>query len=304
MTLNDLRYIVAVDTFGSFKQAADTCFVTQPTLSGQVKKLERELGVSLFERTTRSVMTTDIGKQIVAQAKRVLAQSEAITDLVSHHHDPFSGSIKLGAFPTLGPYLYPQIIPSITQTMPKLQLELVEEKTAVLEAMLINGELDAAFLATDVTQSSLAVSVLFDDIFKVALSERHPLAEKSLLSLQDVSAYSVLLLDDGHCLRDQAMSLCAIQQIPVDHNYRASSLETIREMVRANSGITLMPDIATRSDDPGIVYRSLEPPCAKSSHSTRMAKNQCETTRHRCDFIDRNEHKSRSSRHWIKTPIN
>lgn len=254
MNLREIEYIVAVADLRNFSQAAQQCAVSQPTLSAQIKKLEEHLGVVLFERTNRRVMPTDIGEEIIGSARRILIEAEAIRETAKTAHDPFSGKFRLGAFPTLASYIFPDLVPAITEAMPRLRLILMEEKTDRLVDKLRQGALDAALLALPVQDDYLRAQKLFDDPFYLAVSAGHPLARTGSVSTDALHRYRPLLLEDGHCLRDQALDVCRSVGAAEDPDFRATSLETLRQMVKADTGVTLMPEIAVKRDESDIVY--------------------------------------------------
>lgn len=254
MNLRDLQYLITVADLRSFNQAADKCHVSQPALSNQIRKLEETLGVTLFERNNKRVMVTEQGEAIVAIARRILSDVEGMHEVAQNAQDPLSGKFRLGAFPTLSAYLFPGLVPKIVQHMPKLKLVLVEEKTHILIAQLKRGELDAAFLALPVTDDQLEVTPLFDDEFLLAVQPRHPLAKRKSVTQDDLRNNKLLLLDEGHCLRDQALSVCQLAGLEEEQDFRATSLETLRQMVKAGTGITLMPKIAIQPDEKDICY--------------------------------------------------
>jgi LysR family transcriptional regulator, hydrogen peroxide-inducible genes activator len=250
MNLRDLRYLVALADHKHFGRAATASFVSQPTLSTQIKKLEEELGVSLVERTPRKVLLTAIGRLVAERARVVLTEVDQIRDVARHARDPESGTVRVGLFPTLGPYLLPHIVPSIRARFPRLELLLVEEKTPVLLRMLSEGKLDAAALALPLHDDQLHSEFLFEEAFLLAVPEHHRLTRKSGLTLDDLSHESLLLLEDGHCLRDQALDLCHLAGANEKDGFRATSLETLRQMVAANVGITLLPALAVQPPVP------------------------------------------------------
>ncbi|GAB2534436.1 LysR substrate-binding domain-containing protein [Rhodanobacter koreensis] len=247
MNLRDLQYLVALAEHRHFGRAADACFVSQPTLSTQIKKLEDELGVPLVERTPRKVLLTDVGRDIAIRARDVLNEIEQIRGVARRTLDPESGTVRLGIFPTLGPYLLPHVLPLVRATFPRLELLLVEEKTEVVLRMLREGKLDAGILALPLHEDSLHTEFLFEEPFLLAVSGEHPLAHKQgLLKLADLSNQNLLLLEDGHCLRDQALEVCHMVGAGEHSGFRATSLETLRQMVAANVGITLLPVTAVK----------------------------------------------------------
>jgi len=251
MNLRDMSYLLAVAESLNFKRAADACHVSQPTLSMQIKKLEDELGVRLFERTNKSVMITDAGRRIVEIARRMTHDEQHIRDIARTVRDPSAGEFKLGAIPTLASYIFPHYVPAIAKAFPKLQLLLVEEKTETLLDQLKMGKVDAALLALPIDENSLDSKHLFDDPFLLAVGPDHVLAKKKSVQLSDLSEKILLLLDDGHCLRDQALAVCQAHGAKEEKSFRATSLETLRLMVQSpHSGLmTLMPSIATSARD-------------------------------------------------------
>ncbi|MET0332354.1 MAG: LysR substrate-binding domain-containing protein [Dyella sp.] len=247
MNLRDLHYLVALAEHRHFGRAAEASFVSQPTLSTQIKKLEDELGVALVERTPRKVLLTETGREIARRARGVLAEVDEIRAIAQRTRDPESGSIRLGIFPTLGPYLLPHIVPLMRQRFPRLELLLVEEKTEVIVRMLREGSLDVGVLALPLHEDSLHSEFLFEEPFVLAVPDAHPLARhKGPLKLSDLQDQSLLLLDDGHCLRDQALEVCQLAGAGEKAGFRATSLETLRQMVAANVGITLLPTLAIK----------------------------------------------------------
>ncbi len=260
MNIRDLKYITAVGRFKSFRKAAEACFVSQPTLSMQIKKLEATLGIKIFERNNKQVLVTELGRQIISSAQLVLKEVDHIEIIARNAQNPLAGNFRLGAFPTLAPYILPKIVPIIKKQLPDIRLILIEEKTATLIKQLKEGYLDAALIAWPVNEPQLVSEVLFDDEFKLATSVNHPLANLSQVSYKDLVGQPLLLLDEGHCLRDQALQLCQLEGLNEMHDVRASSLETLRQMVRADTGITLMPAIAIQGDTADIRYLPFSPP--------------------------------------------
>jgi LysR family hydrogen peroxide-inducible transcriptional activator len=246
MNLRDLRYLVALADALHFGKAADACHVSQPTLSTQVKKLEEELGVVLVERAPRHVMLTPAGRDIAARARRVLAEVEQMRETARRTSDPEAGTIRLGLFPTLGPYLLPHVVPRIRTRFPRLELLLVEEKTEVVLNMLRDGKLDAAVLALPLHEDWLETELLFEEPFLLAVPDGHALAGHADLRLSDLGEQHLLLLEEGHCLRDQALEVCHLAGAGEKEGFRATSLETLRQMVAAGVGVTLLPMLAVK----------------------------------------------------------
>mgnify|MGYP002622438759 CR=1 FL=1 len=250
MNLRDLRYLVALADHKHFGRAAAACFVSQPTLSTQVKKLEDELGVALVERAPRRVMLTPTGHDIAERARRILAEVEQLRETAARTRDPEAGSVRLGLFPTLGPYLLPHVIPRVRTRFPRLELLLVEEKTESILRQLREGRLDAAILALPLHDDQLHIEPLFEEPFVLAVPDGHPLGSRDSLRLGDLSMESLLLLEDGHCLRDQALDVCHLAGAGEKTGFRATSLETLRQMVAANVGMTLLPVLAVKPPVP------------------------------------------------------
>ena len=246
MNLRDLKYLVALADHKHFGRAAAACFVSQPTLSTQIKKLEDELGVPLVERAPRKVMLTPAGREAAARARNIVAEVEQMKEAARRSQDPEAGTVRLGIFPTLGPYLLPHVVPKIRQRFPHLELLLVEEKSDQLLRLLREGKLDAAVLALPVHDDQLHAEFLFEEPFVLAVPDGHPLAHRQSLSLDELSDQRLLLLEDGHCLRDQALDVCHLAGALEKSEFQATSLETLRQMVAANVGVTLLPLLAVK----------------------------------------------------------
>ncbi len=254
MNIRDLEYIIAVAELRNFSKAADYCHISQPTLSNQIKKLEEQLGVSLFERSNKKVIPTPAGIEIVAIARDIICKIEDIRELAEAAQKPLSGKFRLGAFPTLAPYIFPKIVQPIIKKMPELQLILIEEKTAYLIDSLKSGKLDAALLALPINDEQLLAKKLFADEFLIATPPNHPLISQREITQSTLTQYRLLLLNEGHCLRDQALEICQMIGSHEDQDFRATSLETLRQMVKSGVGITLMPQIAISAAESGITY--------------------------------------------------
>lgn len=244
MNLRDLKYLVAVAEHRHFGRAADACFVSQPTLSTQVKKLEETLGVVLFERGRRQVMPTQAGKAIVAQAGAVLRNVDELMRVAGSHRDPLGGDFRLGIIPTVAPYLLPLVLAPVRQALPKLRVQLIEGQTANIMAQLQAGKLDAVILALPAPEDDLVQAPLFKEPFYFAVPAGHPKARRKAVREADLDGEQVLLLEDGHCLRDQALEICKSRNAVENANFRATSIETLRQMVAAGVGVTLMPELA------------------------------------------------------------
>jgi len=265
MNIRDLRYLVAVADLQHFGNAAAMCHVSQPTLSGQIKKLEDSLGVNLFERTHRSVVPTDVCLDILASARRILQEVDYINHVSESAHDPMVGKFRLGAFPTIAPYVFPGLVSQVKAEMPDLRLILIEEKTEQLLDKLRNAEIDAALLALPIDDDLFHCIKLFEDEFYLAVPSEHALATCKTVTQDCLEQYSLLLLEEGHCLRDQALDVCQKHGIDEETDFRATSLETLRQMVKGGTGITFMPKAAIQADEEGIQYIPFEKPAPSRS---------------------------------------
>ncbi len=248
MNLRDLRYVISVAELGHFGRAAMACNVSQPTLSGQILKLEEELGVTIFERVGKQVRLTPVGEQILANARRSVAAAEDIVTAARASRDPLAGPIRLGVIPTLAPYLMPYVLPRAASDLSKAPLMLMEDLTGHLLPPLADGRIDAAIIATDPGTDRLAEIDLFEESFWLAMPADDPLAGESEIDLGAVDPRQLLLLTDGHCLRDQALELCGRQgaesSLAGSADVRAVSLETLVHLTAAKYGLTLAPRLA------------------------------------------------------------
>ena len=256
MTLQELKYLVALADLGHFGRAAAACFITPSTLSTQIKKLEDFLGVILFDRSLKHVALTPIGREILPIARHVVAQAEDIRKRCKQAHGPVIQTLRLGAIPTLAPYYLPHALNLVHGQCPNLRLLLREELTSQILENLSTGKLDAGLLATPVTDEQLQVVSLFQESFYVALPAGHRLGARNTLTVLDILNENLLLLDEGHCLRDQLLEICGQHSIEREE-VRATSLETLRQMVCMGIGITLLPALAV-PDQSGARYNSLE----------------------------------------------
>jgi LysR family transcriptional regulator, hydrogen peroxide-inducible genes activator len=243
LTLRQLQYVVAVADALGFHKAAARCHVSQPALSGQVQQLEAALGVRLFERDRRRVLVTSAGAEIIARARRVLVEVDDLVASASLLREPFAGTLRVGVLPTIAPYLLPEVMPRVAAKYPKLALVLREEKTADIARELGEGTLDAGLLALEAEVGNFEHAEIGKDEFLAALPKAHPLARKKRLSLSDLQEQDVLLLDEGHCFRDQALAICSKAHAK-ETTFRATSLATLAQMVSSGAGITLLPAIA------------------------------------------------------------
>ncbi|MGI6246077.1 MAG: LysR substrate-binding domain-containing protein [Pseudochelatococcus sp.] len=250
MNVRELQYLVALADHRNFGRAAEVCLVSQPTLSTQIRKLEEELGVALVERAPRNVMLTPAGVDIVERARRALHEIEQIREVARRRSGSGAAAVRLGVFPTLGPYLLPHAVPRIAARFPRVELLLVEEKSDLLLAQLDEGKLDAAVLAFPVQNAQLDCDILFDEPFLLAVPGDHPLARRGALKTSELSQHNLMLLEDGHCLREHALEVCRLSGGGEQASFRATSLETLRQMVMAGSGLTLLPQLAAQSPYP------------------------------------------------------
>lgn len=276
MNLRDLRYVVAVAEHGHFGRAAQACAVSQPTLSGQILKLERELGVDLFERIGKTVGLTAAGTHVLAHARRAVTAADDVVAAAAAHRDPDTAPLRLGIIPTLAPYLMPLLLPRLVEAMPRLQLTLIEDLTERLVEHLTHNQLDAVLIASEPGEKLLHVAALFDEPFWLVVRSDHALAAARSVAAEEIPPGSMLLLQDGHCLRDQALDLC---QRPIGHDagvmadMRASNLDTILQMADAGFGLTLLPHLAVVRDVPlprNLVARRLVGP-----HASRRIRIVC-----------------------------
>ena len=261
--LKDLRYLVAVADTRHFGKAAERCFVSQPTLSAQLRKLEEYLGVVLVERQPRQALLTPAGAEIVARARRIVEASDEVVEIARTHRDPLAGRLRIAFLPTIGPYLLPGIAPRLHKALPRLELMFYEYQTAPMLERLHAGDIDMGVLALPVGLDGLVAQPLYDEPFVVAAPARHPLAARKEVRIEDLRGVTLLLLEEGHCLRDQALDVCNRVAVQENQNFRATSIETLRQMVAVDAGVTLLPDLATRgayATARGVVVRPFAKP--------------------------------------------
>jgi LysR family hydrogen peroxide-inducible transcriptional activator len=272
MTLTELKYIVALARERHFGKAAEACFVSQPTLSVAIKKLEEELDVKLFERSANDVSATPLGEEIIRHAQLVLEQAAEIKEIAKRGKDPLAGTLRLGVIYTIGPYLLPDLMRQIMKKTPQMPLMLQENFTVKLMEMLRNGEIDCAILAEPFPDTGLATAALYDEPFMAALPVKHVLAKKKTITAEQLKNETMLLLGNGHCFRDHVLEVCpefarfSSNAEGIRKSFEGSSLETIKHMVAAGMGVTLVPRLsvpaealaqtATRKkhEDPDITY--------------------------------------------------
>ncbi|WP_392343974.1 LysR substrate-binding domain-containing protein [Pseudoalteromonas prydzensis] len=244
MNLKDLEYVKAIAHFKHFRKAADACYVSQPTLSGQVKKLEQELGVTLFDRSTKQVTLTVQGERLLSQIKVILEQTQILKELAATSSAPLQGKVRIGIIPTIAPYLLPTLLTSMKEAFAESQFAFVEMQTATILTALDNGELDVAILA-DVPELKLYHTVnLYKEDFLVAMSTQNNLAKRSKIALDELQACNLLMLSDGHCFKEQAQQFCFAAGVDVSNEYQGNSLETLLALVAMDDGVTFVPKLA------------------------------------------------------------
>ena len=287
MTLTELKYIVAVARERHFGRAAEACFVAQPTLSVAIKKLEKELDVTIFERSTADISLTPLGEEIVQQAQSVLEQAAEIREIAKRGKDPLAGALTLGIIYTIGPYLLPQLVRQAIRRTPQMPLMLQENFTVRLLEMLRTGEIDCAILAEPFPDTGLAIAPLYDEPFLAAVPSNHRFAGRESVSALELKSETMLLLGTGHCFRDQVLQVCpefarfATNADGIRRTFEGSSLETIKHMVAAGMGVTLVPRLAVppdalssvrrrRSDEPSVRYLPLSDADGVAAPSRRV----------------------------------
>jgi len=243
-SLRQYEYVVAIDDHGTFSHAARACGVSQPALSTQVRRLESTLGVDLFERRPTGVIATRAGERVIEMARRVVASAEDVVATAQTLRDPLRGTMRLGVIPTIAPYLIPRIMPLIRRRFPDLRLLLREERTDRLTSLVQSGEVDLALVAIESELGELETFPLFRDPFLLAVSNEHRLAQRKRVTARDLVGEEVLLLDDGHCLRDQTLAICDAVGACELGDFRATSLATLVQMVEMGVGITMLPEMA------------------------------------------------------------
>jgi LysR family hydrogen peroxide-inducible transcriptional activator len=269
MTLTELKYIVAVARERHFGRAAEACFVSQPTLSVAIKKLEDELGVPIFERRSNEVTLTPIGERIVAQAQRVLDEAARIKELAKTGKDPLVGPLRVGVIYTIGPYLLPALVRQLLRDAPQMPLLLNENFTIKLLELLKNGEIDVAILALPLPESGMLIQPVYDEPFMVAVPKGHPWTRRKSIAADELKKETMLLLGTGHCFRDQVLEVCpelsrfSTGAEGIQKTFEGSSLETIRHMVASGLGITVLPKTSVPEKPPRdslIEYLPFKPP--------------------------------------------
>ncbi|GEM76699.1 DNA-binding transcriptional regulator OxyR [Vibrio sagamiensis] len=256
MNIRDFEYLVALAEHKHFRKAAEACFVSQPTLSGQIRKLEEQLGTTLLERSSRRVLFTDSGLELVEQAKRILNEVKTFKDMASGQNGSMAGPIHIGFIPTVGPYLLPKIVPQLKETFPDLALFLHEAQTNQLVRQLEEGKLDCLVLASVDDTSPFREIEVYNEPLSVAVPCDHEWAGRDSIDMLELNGKTVLALGDGHCLRDQALGFCFAAGANDDEHFKATSLETLRNMVAAGAGITLLPQLSipAKKTKDGVCY--------------------------------------------------
>lgn len=256
-SVRQLECLVAAAKHLNFRAAARECHISQPALSAQIAGLEAVLGVRLFERSRRRVLLTSVGEVAVERAKKLLAELDDLDVVARAHADPLGGQLRLGVIPTIAPYLMPKALPHIRQACPKLEVLLREEQTARSLELLSEGKLDAVLLALEADLGDVSTRALFRDPFVFAAAAGHPFAQRRAIRTSDLQSQRVLLLEDGHCLKEQAWAICQAEGVKNVVDFRATSLGTLAQMVSSGAGITLLPQlsVSTVGKLPGIVVR-------------------------------------------------
>ena len=269
MTLTELKYIVAVARERHFGRAAEACFVSQPTLSVAIKKLEEELGTQIFERRTNEVTTTPAGERIVSQAQRVLDEAGRIKEIARQGKDPLAGPLRLGIIYTIGPYLLPSLVRQLLKDAPQMPLLLTENFTVKLLELLKNGEINVAIMALPLPETGLLMQAVYDEPFVIAVPRLHPWAKRKSIPSEDLKKETMLLLGSGHCFRDHVLEVCpelsrfSSSAEGIQKTFEGSSLETIRHMVGSGLGVTVLPMMSVPEKPPRdslLQYVPFKPP--------------------------------------------
>ncbi|HVB48393.1 MAG TPA: LysR substrate-binding domain-containing protein [Burkholderiales bacterium] len=262
MTLTELRYLVAVAEERHFGRAAERCHVSQPSLSASIKKLEGELGARVFERGKRGVFVTVVGESVVAQARRALDEAARVKSVARQGRNPLKGVLRLGLIHTVAPYLLPELVAALRRVAPEMPLDIEENMTASLDRLLKAGELDVVLLALPYEAPGIEVLPLYDEEFRVVAPRKHPLARRKAVALEELEGYELLLLPEGHCLREQVLDACREFTRPPPPGRQGNSLETLRSMVASGLGVTVLPATAltARYADPLVKVIDFAPP--------------------------------------------
>ena len=248
MTFTQLQYIIAVDTFRHFARAAKHCFVSQPTLSMQIQKVEEELGIKIFDRSKQPVIATELGAELIEQARKIIAEKHVIDELVQQKKNVITGELKIGIIPTLAPYLLPLFVQKFTQKYPLVRLVVNELTTEIIVSQLRSGKIDTGILVTPLQEPGIKEHVLFYEELMAYVSKKNAAFKKTYMLPQDIDPNKLWLLEEGHCFRSQIVNLCELRKASRDashFDYEAGSIETLRRMVDMNDGITILPELAT-----------------------------------------------------------
>ncbi|MEM6768076.1 MAG: LysR substrate-binding domain-containing protein [Bacteroidota bacterium] len=267
MTLQQLKYIVALDTYRHFVKAAESCFVSQPTLTLQVKKLEEEVGLAIFDRSSQPLVPTPMGEKIISKARYILRETQGLKDMVNERKNELEGTFRLGIIPTLAPYLLPLFVKEFSDAHPQIQLEIREINSEDLIESLRQGILDLGILATPISEASIKEYPLFYEPFLIYAHKNHPLLEMESLQAAELEEEGLWLLDKGHCFRNQVLNICDKSDLLCTINrlsFESGSIETLKNMIRSHSGYTLIPELAVNETmDTPFVKRFLEPQPAR-----------------------------------------
>lgn len=253
MTFTQLEYIIAVDLHRHFARASENCFVTQPTLSMQIQKLEEELGLLIFDRSRQPVIPTAAGLEIIEQAKKIISEKNRVIEIVQHKKEMLSGELRIGIIPTLAPYLLPLFVGSFTKKYPQIRMIVFEMTTELLLARLRESSIDVGILVTPLQEKGIHEHVLFYEELFVYVSEKNALYKKNYILAKDIDPNKLWLLEEGHCFRSQIVNLCELLKASREEShfdYEAGSFETLRRMVDLNEGITILPELATMDFSP------------------------------------------------------
>ena len=262
ISLQEMRYIVALGQECHFGKAASLCNITQPTLSIKIKDIEEKLGVTLFDRSQKKIALSAAGELILEQAKKTLLEANKISEILQHSKDPMAGTLHIGIIPTIGPYLVPRLIAPIKKAFPELRLNIREDLTHHLIDQLDSGQLDFILISPPLPNHHFELIDLYHEPFVLALPAIHPLCAKETIAISDIQKYTILLLEEGHCLRDQTLDICTSKNIRSSEEIMGTSLETLRQMIALNAGISLFPQLSVSTlTNPGlkneIQYRPL-----------------------------------------------
>ena len=263
MNLRDLEYLLALSEFKHYGKAAEKCFVSQPTLSAQLKKLEQGLGISLIDRTSKGVVFSEAGKTILEYAKKILLEVDKIHEVSKHFKDPKAGALRIGVIPTIGPYLFPHIISELKLKFPNINFYLHEKKTDQIIEGLKQRSLDLGILALSLEELSFEETSLYHESFLIALSQQHQQAKQKTVSEKWLQYENLLLLEDGHCFRNQALSYCKQLKFKEKMNFRATSMETLKAMIEIGEGVTAVPELtalAWKSNSSAIKFMDFPSP--------------------------------------------